>query len=76
MRLSNTQAMMLFQILRDSCVIDDKAGLFTFGVVQRRKLAQDIINQQSEELIELGEDDLVPLFSINAHVEVDNENKD
>ncbi len=65
MKLSNLQAMMLFQVLRDSCVIADKANIFTFNAEQRKQLAQDIMNQQSRGLVELDEDDLVPLHPSN-----------
>jgi hypothetical protein len=61
MRLSNLQALMLFQTLRDTAVIADAANVFTFDREQRLKLAQDIINQQSKELIELDTKHLVPL---------------
>lgn len=61
MRLSNLQAMMLLQIARDSIVVADKANIFTFNREQRKTLTQDILNQQSKDLVELETDDLVPL---------------
>lgn len=61
MRLSNLQAMMLFQTLRDSCVVGDKNNIFTFNREQRVKLAEDIMNQQNKDLVELEVTDLVPL---------------
>jgi hypothetical protein len=61
MRLSNLQAMMLLQIARDSTVVADKANIFTFNRDQRLSLIQEIYNQQNKDLVELGEDGLVPL---------------
>lgn len=61
MRLSNMQAMMLFQTLRDSCVVSDKNNIFTFDAATRKKLAEDIISQQNKELVELDDIELVPL---------------
>jgi hypothetical protein len=53
--------MMLVQIARDSCVINDKANIFTFNRDQRAKLVEDVFNQQNRGLVELEVDDLVPL---------------
>jgi hypothetical protein len=62
MKLSNLQAMMLFQTLRDSCVIADTANIFTFDAKQRKKLAEEIMNQQSREAVDLDiTEHLVPL---------------
>lgn len=68
MRISNLQATMLFQILRDSCVIADKANIFTFSTYQRKQLAEDILNQQSRDLVELDTDDIVPIHNTREGV--------
>lgn len=63
MKLSNLQAMMLVQTLRDTLVIKDSNNIFTFNLEQRNKLANNIFNQQSKELVELEDDglDLIPI---------------
>jgi hypothetical protein len=63
MRLSNLQAMMLYQTLRDSIVVADKANIFTFNREQRKELAESILNQQNRDYVELDVDDLVPLHT-------------
>ncbi len=80
MRLSNLQATMLFQTLRDTCVIADSANVFTFDVKQRTKLCEDIMNQQSRGLVELDKADIVPLHDnytgTNAATDNLGDNKD
>lgn len=58
MKLSNLQAMMLVQCLRDSLIIKDSNNVFTFNLEQRTKLANDIYNQQSKDLVDLEENEL------------------
>ena len=70
MRLNNLQAMMLFQTLRDSCVIADTANIFTFNAQQRRDLAEAIMNQQSKDLVDLDiSEHLIPLNSDAASLD-------
>lgn len=58
MKLSSKQAQKMLQALRDTLFLDDKA--FTLSPENRIKLYLEIINQQSEELIDL---DLNPIPS-------------
>lgn len=50
MIICEKQIMQLIQILVDSIPIIGASSPFNFSQEQRRKLADDILNQQSEEL--------------------------
>lgn len=51
MRLSNKQAQMLVEILRATLSI---GNLSTYNTSSRKKLYDNIINQQDNEIVELG----------------------
>lgn len=56
MILTNKQAMMLFQIAVDSLPIIGGASPFKFEKDIRHKLVDQILNQQSEKLIDLDKE--------------------
>jgi len=55
MKLSNKQALIMFEIVKGSLNIADRTdmNIFSYSYQQRLELVNQIINQQSDELIEL-----------------------
>ena len=53
MKLTNKQAMMLFDIAKGSLAIS--GGCFSYNKEVRHQLVNTILNQQSDELIDLEE---------------------
>ena len=55
MKLSNKQALIMFEIVKGSLNIADRTdmNIFAYNYQQRLELVNQIINQQSDELIEL-----------------------
>jgi len=55
MKLSNRQALIMFEIVKGSLNIADRTdmNIFSYNYQQRLELVNQIINQQSDELIEL-----------------------
>ena len=55
MKLSNRQALIMFEIVKGSLNIADRTdmNIFSYSYQQRLELVNQIINQQSDELIEL-----------------------
>lgn len=59
MRLSNKQAIMLVQLLRDTLTIkDEKPAIFTFVYNQRAQMYNEILSAQTDELVELDQADV------------------
>jgi hypothetical protein len=55
MRLSNRQALLLYQIAVDSIVLQDNGQVFRVSAEERRRLVEEIIAQQDRTAQELGE---------------------
>ena len=53
MKISDKQAMMMFDTLKESVQIADEAKVFTWSHATRQQMIVQIINQQSNELINL-----------------------
>lgn len=53
MRLSNAQALVLFEIAKDSLRLSDGGNIFTFSIETRSQIVNQIINQQDNEIIDL-----------------------
>jgi len=55
MKVSNKQVLAMFEVLKGSLNIADRKDINFFGISyeQRYDLVQQILNQQSDELIEL-----------------------
>lgn len=53
MILTNKQAMVLFQILKDTLDVPDASTIFTWPKKERLHFYTVIINQQSDKLIDL-----------------------
>jgi hypothetical protein len=52
MRITERQLLFLYQVLLDSLPISGSNSPFTYTQEQRKKIADDILNQQSNELKE------------------------
>ncbi|MDD5064959.1 MAG: hypothetical protein PHQ35_09430 [Phycisphaerae bacterium] len=53
MKISNKQLILLFEIAKDSLISD--SPVYSMKKEVRKKLVEDIINQQGEKLKEVGE---------------------
>ena len=57
MIVSNKQILIMFEILIDSLRLCDNSGsIFSFSDKTRKQLVDEIINQQSNELVETEEE--------------------
>lgn len=55
MKLTDKQALLLFELVKDSLKIRD-AGIFSFDINARGQLVNDIINQQNDQMVDLSKE--------------------